>query len=204
MTLRISNATGDVTLTVPPSISRYSAERFVRKMSGWLDERLAKRPAPIAPCIGGEILVEGERVRLALSAVKRVRFDGRTISLPGPEPRVTGQVKAFLKTRARDRLAAASEGYAARLGRPIAAITLRDPRTRWGSCTAEGRLMFSWRLIMAPPPVLDYVAAHEVAHLEELNHSPAFWQVLGRLMPGYEAPQEWLQQNGTELHRLQM
>ncbi|MEY3959547.1 MAG: hypothetical protein RIR14_200, partial [Pseudomonadota bacterium] len=79
---------------------------------------------------------------------------------------------------------------------------LRDTRSRWGSCTAEGALMYSWRLIMAPPPVLRYVAAHEVAHLVEMNHSPQFWAVVDRLYPGWEAQRAWLRSHGSALHGL--
>ncbi len=102
----------------------------------------------------------------------------QTLIVPGREDTAAARVQAWLKTRARDRLAAASDHYAAQLGRPYTRLTLRDTRSRWGSCSAQGGLMYSWRLIMAPPDVLDYVAAHEVAHLAEMNHSPAFWAVV--------------------------
>jgi predicted metal-dependent hydrolase len=95
---------------------------------------------------------------------------------------------------------AAVARHAARLRLPVGRISLRDPRSRWGSCTATGDLMFSWRLVLAPAFVLDYVAAHEVAHLKEMNHSPAFWAVVRRLCPDYEAPREWLRRNGGALH----
>ena len=107
---------------------------------------------------------------------------------------------AFLKHLARDRLTAASDRYATQIGCRYTRVTLRDTRSRWGSCTADGGLMYSWRLIMAPPEVLDYVAAHEVAHLAEMNHSPAFWAVVARLMPGYAARRRWLKQHGQSLH----
>jgi predicted metal-dependent hydrolase len=86
------------------------------------------------------------------------------------------------------------------IGRPYSRITLRDTRSRWGSCTADGALMYSWRLAMAPPAVLDYVAAHEVAHLAQMNHSPAFWAVVARLVPGHAAPRRWLKLHGQTLH----
>ena len=96
---------------------------------------------------------------------------------------------------------AAVDRHAAGLGRSAGRIRLADPRARWGSCTASGDLMFSWRLIMAPVDVLDYVVAHEVAHLAELNHSPRFWAVVRRLCPGYEPARDWLRRHGAELHR---
>ena len=105
------------------------------------------------------------------------------------------------KGGARDRLAGACDDYAALLGKPYARITLRDTRSRWGSCTSDGRLMFSWRLIMTPPEVLDYVAAHEVAHLAQMNHSPAFWAEVTRIYGDYQAPRQWLRDHGGGLHR---
>jgi predicted metal-dependent hydrolase len=108
-------------------------------------------------------------------------------------------VLAFLKALARTRLVAASDRYAGLLGQGFAAISLRDARSRWGSCTAEGALMFNWRLVMAPPDVLDYVAAHEVAHLVEMNHSPAFWAVVTRLRPDWKRQRDWLQTQGGAL-----
>jgi predicted metal-dependent hydrolase len=87
------------------------------------------------------------------------------------------------------------------LGRRYTRLTLRDTRSRWGSCSATGALSYSWRLILAPPRVLDYVAAHEVAHLAQMNHSPAFWAEVARLMPDYESPRAWLRREGSALHR---
>jgi predicted metal-dependent hydrolase len=82
----------------------------------------------------------------------------------------------------------------------VTQISLRDTRSRWGSCSAEGRLMYSWRLIMAPPSVLDYVAAHEVAHLVQMNHSEAFWAVVQGLYPGWQRQRDWLRHQGGALH----
>jgi predicted metal-dependent hydrolase len=87
------------------------------------------------------------------------------------------------------------------LGRRFSRLSLRDTRSRWGSCSSRGGLSYSWRLILAPPDVLDYVAAHEVAHLAEMNHSPAFWALVARLCPGYQAPRGWLRREGAGLHR---
>ncbi len=129
--------------------------------------------------------------------------DGRLL-LPGPAEDPAPRLAAFLRAAARDRLAAACDRHAARLGRPWRRLTLRDPRSRWGSCTAAGDLMFSWRLVLAPPPVLDYVAAHEVAHLARMDHSPAFWAVVDGLCPGWEASRDWLRREGAGLHRLRV
>ena len=103
--------------------------------------------------------------------------------------------------RARDALAAAADGYAARLGRTYTGLSLRDPRSRWGSCSSAGRLMFSWRLILAPVDVLEYVAAHEVAHLAHMNHGPGFWAEVDRIHGPHGPPRQWLRTYGASLHR---
>ncbi|WP_316016065.1 SprT family zinc-dependent metalloprotease, partial [Roseobacter sp. HKCCA0434] len=108
---------------------------------------------------------------------------------------------AWLRQLARDRLSEATARHAAALDSVPGRLTLRDTRSRWGSCTSEGNLMFSWRLILAPPPVLDYVAAHEVAHLLEMNHSLRFWAHVERLFPGWQAQRDWLRAEGAALHR---
>jgi predicted metal-dependent hydrolase len=125
--------------------------------------------------------------------------EGDALVVPGDAGRAGVRVGAFVKTLARERLAAASDRYARQVGRAFSGITLRDPRSRWGSCTAEGALMYSWRLAMAPPDVLDYVAAHEVAHLVEMNHSAAFWAVVARLRPDWKVQRDWLRGQGAEL-----
>ncbi len=119
--------------------------------------------------------------------------------MSGPEATLGVRAAAFLREAARQRCLAATEVHAARLGQPFGRITLRDTRGRWGSCTAAGDLMFSWRLILAPDAVLDYVAAHEVAHLAEMNHSPRFWAAVARLCPDYAAQRDWLRQHGASL-----
>ncbi|MFN6979665.1 MAG: M48 family metallopeptidase, partial [Gemmobacter sp.] len=119
---------------------------------------------------------------------------------PGAAAGAGARVAAFLRLLARDRLAAACDAHAARAGRRYVRLVLRDTRSRWGSCTAQGALMFNWRLAMAPPAVLDYVAAHEVAHLVRMDHSPAFWAEVERLRPGHAADRAWLRRHGGALH----
>ncbi|MDX7950682.1 M48 family metallopeptidase, partial [Lichenihabitans sp. Uapishka_5] len=101
---------------------------------------------------------------------------------------------------ARRALVEATDRHAARVKRPVAGLTLRDTRSRWGSCTARGRLNFSWRLILAPPGVLDYLAAHEVAHLVHMNHSDRFWALARELAPQIDEAEAWLRQHGAKLH----
>ena len=201
LSLRVSRADGSVTLTLPPRMREAAAMAFLTQHEDWLRKTLAARPVGIAAGIGAVVPVEGCPVTLTGGTGRAPRLEGDRLILPGEPARAGVRAQAFLKAMARDRLAAACDRHAGVLGRPYGALTLRDTRSRWGSCTANGRLMFNWRLVLAPPSVLDYVAAHEVAHLAEMNHGPAFWATVTRLFPGYEVQRRWLRTQGETLHR---
>ena len=147
-------------------------------------------------------MYRGEDCAIEAAPGRSVRYaDGRLLVPERGSERTPARLAAFLKQHARFALIAAAGRHAERLGAAHGKITLRDTRSRWGSCTTRGDLMFSWRLIMAPPEVLDYVAAHEVAHLIEMNHSDAYWAVVARTCPGFAAPRRWLKDNAPALHR---
>jgi len=200
--LRVAQAGGAVTLSLPVSARLGDALAFARAQEGWIRRALERRPLQASVGAGGTIPFEGRPVQIALAeGVRAPVLRGDSLLLPARKAAQGGaQVAAFLKAQARARLAAACDRHAAALGRPFRAITLRDTRSRWGSCTSDGRLMFSWRLVMAPPEVLDYVAAHEVAHLAQMNHSPAFWAEVARLCPDYRPRRAWLRSHGAGLH----
>ncbi len=197
--LRISRVDGRVTLTLPPRAREAEAMDFVRGQEGWVRTALAALPPGAVVGIGTQVPIEGRLVTVVPGAGRVVRMDGDLLMVPGDAARAGVRVGAFLKTLARERLAAASDRYAGQVGRAFSGISLRDPRSRWGSCTADGGLMYSWRLAMAPPDVLDYVAAHEVAHLVEMNHAPAFWAVVARLRPDWKMQRDWLRGQGAVL-----
>lgn len=198
--LRVSRLDGRVTLSLPARAREADAMDFARQQEGWIRATLSRLPLPGAVEFGAELPVEGRLLTLTPGPGRAVRIEGDLLTVPGDPAQVPVRVATFLKLMARDRLAAASDRHAARLGLRFSRITLRDTRSRWGSCTQDGALMYSWRLVMAPPAVLDYVAAHEVAHLAEMNHSPAFWAVVDRLYPGWQAQRDWLRQEGQSLH----
>jgi hypothetical protein len=200
MSLRVSRVDGTATLTLPPRVPEREALAFLRAQEDWLRRALAALPQGQAVGIGAVLPVEGRPLRIAATTGRGIRAEGDSLLVPGAAATVAPRVAAWLRARARDRLAAACDAHAAALGRPYSALVLRDTRSRWGSCTADGRLMFSWRLILAPPAVLDYVAAHEVAHLARMDHSPAFWAVVARLMPDYAPHRRWLKSEGHGLH----
>ena len=198
ITLRIGTADGRVTLTRPAGVSAARALAFAREREGWLRRKLRERPPEIAVRAGADLPVEGAAVPVVAAKGRARMADGCLIVPPGREGPAAA---ALLKALARDRLARAADRHAAALGVDWGPLALRDPKGRWGSCSAAGRLMFSWRLAMAPPDVLDYVAAHEVAHRVRMDHSPAFWAVVEGLRPDWRGARDWLHAEGPGLHR---
>ncbi len=199
MSLRVSSLDGRVTLTLPPRVGTREAQKFAESKAGWIAQALEGLHRPVQVAIGTRLPVDGTERSIIAGQGRSARLLRASIS--APEDRTGVVVLALLKALARDRLTEAVDLYADRLGREAGRLTLRDTRSRWGSCTHEGNLMFSWRLILAPPEVLGYVAAHEVAHLEHMDHSPDFWRVVGEISPGYEPWRAWLRREGPGLHR---
>ncbi|PVA07215.1 M48 family metallopeptidase [Thalassorhabdomicrobium marinisediminis] len=202
LSLRISRLDGRATLTLPPRVPEREGMAFLRDREDWLRRHLADVAPEQVLRLGGSVLYRGEALPLVAGDVKRARLQDGALVLPDAPALVGKRVAAFLKLQARDALAEASDRYAAALGRPYSRITLRDTRSRWGSCTSAGNLMYSWRLIMAPPRVLDYVAAHEVAHLAHMDHSPRFWAAVETLFGPHAECRQWLRDNGSALHRV--
>ncbi|WP_313136792.1 M48 family metallopeptidase [Paracoccus jeotgali] len=198
MTLRVSRADGRVLLTLPLRASLRAGQQFAASKAGWLRQTVAQMPQPSVVADGARLPVAGVEVTLRLLPVKAVTLQGDMLAVPQSRP-AGPTVQAWLRHRAHLALRVAVDRHAANLGRSPTALALRDTRSRWGSCTAQGRLMFSWRLAMAPPPVLDYVAAHEVAHLAHMDHSPRFWAQVEALMPGHAPHRAWLRRHGAEL-----
>lgn len=201
ITLRISQLDGRVTLTLPKGVSEAAAVEFAEQKAPWIRKHLARRVEDVVVGVGQEIPVAGQMRLIVPGTERSVRLEDDKLLVPGAEAAVSRRAFGYLKTLARDRLAAASDHYAARLGQSYTGISIRDTRSRWGSCSSAGRLMYSWRLIMAPPEVLNYVAAHEVAHLAQMNHSPAFWAEVTTLFGAYEDQRKWLRTEGNALHR---
>lgn len=201
ISLRISQLDGRVTLTMPKRLKEAEALGFAREKETWIRQHLEARGADVPVSLGAAFPLGGRMVTVVQGAGRRVVLGGDTIAVPGTPDRVPARLAAHLKELARDRLAGACDDYAAALGKSYAKLTLRDTRSRWGSCTSDGGLMFSWRLILTPPEVLDYVAAHEVAHLAQMNHSPAFWAEVERIYGPYGDARSWLRKHGSDLHR---
>lgn len=200
LVLRVGCARSGPTLTLPPGASTATARSFLRDHEAWLRshlggsrQRVAVRDGTLLPFGDGEI-------RIVAAPSGRLRLEDDMLIVPGRRIDLPVRTGAFLQEAARAACAASVARHAAALGRAAGRISLRDPRARWGSCTSAGDLMFSWRLVLAPSAVLDYVVAHEVAHLAELNHSPRFWARVRDICPDFAGQRTWLRQHGPGLH----
>lgn len=196
--LRVSRSDGRVSLSLPTWAPEAEALAFLREREDWVRAHLGRSPGVQLARIGAEIPVCGTPRPVMAGSGRAARFTDGALHVP-PGPREGPRIKALLGSMARERLSESVAVHAASIGKRYGKITLRDPRSRWGSCSSKGDLMFSWRLIMAPPAVLDYVAAHEVAHLVEMNHSARFWALCKQLCPPTDQHRRWMRAHGAEL-----
>jgi predicted metal-dependent hydrolase len=204
VSMRICPKHGAVVVILPPDEGRRAGLALLREHRGWvLDHLAALAPAkPFKP--GATVLLGGEphRIRHDPAALGGAFLDGRSIVVAGDPAFLRRRVGDFMRAEARRRIRSLIGPHAEALGVKPRAIRLKDTRSRWGSCAPDGTLAFSWRLVMAPGWVLDYVVAHEVAHLRELNHSARFWAHVARLTPRREEAVEWLRLEGPALLRV--
>ncbi|MGO4706441.1 M48 family metallopeptidase [Microvirga sp. 2MCAF38] len=208
ITLRVSNATGEVVLTIPERTDLGIAQRFADGHGSWIATRLSKVPARVLFQPGALVPLRGVPHKVVHWSNVRARTRATTgengepiIAVSGELPHVARRIQDFLEVEAKKDFAEAVKQHTAALGVVAKRITVRDTQSRWGSCSARGALSFSWRLIMAPPFVLDYLAAHEVAHLRELNHSNRFWSLVYGICPRTDEAENWLKVYGSALHR---
>ena len=201
--IRIDESNGDVELVLPRRAALRDGLAFADSKAGWIEARLDALPPAVPFCPGTVLPLLGEALALTKPAngAKRTRRVGGALVVPGGGAEFAGRVRRWLIAEARREIGQRAQCLARRVERPIQRLAIRDPATRWGSCSAAGRLSFSWRLILAPPAVLDYVVAHEIAHLREMNHSPRFWSLVAGLVGESEAERAWLRRNGTRLRR---
>ena len=202
--LRVDEALGLPVLTLPSRTTLSHAERFLRENIGWLEERLRllSPPAPFEdgasfPFRGLPCRIRARRGRGVVNLERR--GDGYRLSVPGEPEFLARRINDFLRREARRELTAAAARHQEKIGRRAAKIRIADPKSRWGSCSSSRVLTFSWRLILAPPRVLDYLAAHEVAHLRIMNHGPRFWALVDELDPDNAIARAWLNNAGVGL-----
>jgi predicted metal-dependent hydrolase len=207
-TLRIHPSDREAILTMPPRGTLADARDFAQRHGGWIAARLGRLPKAAPFQAGTVIPLRGVPHRIVHRAGERgtvwteMRDSGeRILCVAGGYEHIDRRVHDWLKREARHDLQRSAQVYAAELGVRVKRLSIRDQSSRWGSCTSAGSLSFSWRLIFAPPFVLDYLAAHEVAHLVEMNHSPRFWRVVAKVCPSVERAKTWLDTHGNDLHR---
>jgi predicted metal-dependent hydrolase len=207
-TLRIQSVTREVVLTIPPRGTLKEAREFAQKHGGWIAARLDRLPKAAPFADGILVPLRGTPHRIAHRPGMRGTVwigsngDGEPLlCVAGKAPHIDRRIGDFLRREAKRDLEATSLRFAGELGVRVKRVAVRDQSSRWGSCSTTGVLSFSWRLILAPSIVLNYLAAHEVAHLVEMNHSARFWRLVQRLCPDHERAKVWLDVHGTDLHR---
>jgi predicted metal-dependent hydrolase len=205
--VKVDPSTGEVSVVAPSSRSLQRALEFARTERDWIAGRLADVPEPVRLALGASVLFKGVEhvIRACDGGNGPVRIDRDasrpTIRVAGRPEHTTRRLIDWFKREARRKIEDRVAEYSLVLGVEPKRITIRDTSSRWGSCSSTKSLSFSWRLILAPPYVLDYVVAHEVAHLRELNHKPRFWRLVDSLVPDVQRSVNWLSNNGALLHR---
>jgi predicted metal-dependent hydrolase len=200
--LRIDAIGHNVELILPRGVSPSTGLRFLATKREWVAARLQALPRPVPFAEGAIVPVLGvpHRIRReSAPSLPPVRIIDGEIRVRGEPAHLARRVRDHLIVVARDELAPRTRRLAAHIGREVQRVSVRDTKSRWGSCSGDGNISFCWRLIFAPGPVLDYVAAHEVAHLVEMNHGPRFWRLVDDLTPGRSAARSWLRRHRDRL-----
>ncbi len=203
ITLAFSSKTRRMVLTAPPRTPRTYLRTFIKTHHDWIQQQFTKpvvQPKVFAP--GISVPFEGRDYTLVHHISNRVIVEIRndTLFVQAAASRIDTHVRRFLTKHAQESLEAASRSFAQTLGVSIEKITVKAMHTRWGSCSSDGNLNYNWRLILAPPEILMYVCAHEVAHRIYMDHSAAFWQTVATLYPDYKTARLWLKKNGQSLY----
>ena len=202
LSLRVSSISENVTLTAPVNTNQDVLLRFLESKENWLKERLLKiSDKKVKVDTGGLIPIFGTKKQLEIcSESSKVRIIGDSIRIPTTISKSGPAVEDYLKKLAKDEFTDVANYYCEKLGVSYSSIKLRDTRSRWGSCSSNSNLMFSWRLIMAPRNIIRYLVAHEVTHLKHFNHSKEFWFQVRSIFGPYENERKWLRNEGANLH----
>jgi predicted metal-dependent hydrolase len=204
MILRVNTAGEGAVITIPAHADPADGIDMAQRQSAWLQSRLEDLGERIAFSDGASIPYLGDQYIIVHRPDARgtVWVEGDEIHVAGGPEHLSRRLGDWMRKQARSEISATTHAKAALIEKSPTRITIRDTRTRWGSCSFKGCLSFSWRLVMAPPNVLDYVVAHEVAHLAHMNHSPEFWSTVDTLTDDAKSGRAWLGENGSALHRI--
>jgi predicted metal-dependent hydrolase len=203
MTLRLSPDGQAARLSLPAWLPLREGLAFVESRRDWLLARLAAQPKQHPLGHGATIPLRGvlHRIQHAPEARRGVWVEAEVIYVSGLPEHLPRRLLDWLKSEARREISAQVGKFAAAAGVKPGRLSIRDTRSRWGSCNQRGDLSFCWRFVLAPSFVLDYVVAHEVAHMAELNHGPRFWGLVSQLIADVAGAKSWLRRHGAELHR---
>ena len=201
--VRVDPRDGAVEVVLPRRAAAREAASAAVELRGWITRRraeVARTQARVAARAPGTVPYLGATLTLApQSGRSRVVRMGHVLLVPAEETAARAALERWYRRQARAEILPRLDVAAAAVGRPYSRLTIRDQRTRWGSCSSAGAMSFNWRLLLAPEAVLEYVVRHEAAHLAVMDHSPRFWAVMARLMPGYDVPRRWLRDHGATL-----
>lgn len=193
-----------VHLSKPPHAGQNDIIKFLEKSRGWLMKVIQHQGTNIPFLEGNAIPVLGEQhvISYGYAETPSIAHKEKSLHVKGFDPIIVpGLVRDWLRTHAFRYISDTSQRFADQIGKEIGTITIKDTKSRWGSCTRSGNLAYSWRLVLAPESVAEYVCAHEVAHLIEMNHSPRFWKIVEQLCPDYVSQKSWLKANGKTLFK---
>jgi predicted metal-dependent hydrolase len=202
--VRVDPRDGSVEVVLPRRAAAREAASAVAELRGWIARRqaeVARAQARVAARAGTVPYLGVDLVLMAQPGRTRVHRRGDVLLVPEDEDAAVARaaIERWYRRQARIEVAPRLDAAAAAVGKSYTKLTIRDQRTRWGSCSSAGAMSFNWRLLLAPEAVLEYVVRHEAAHLAVMDHSPRFWSLMGRLMPGYEVPRRWLRDHGATL-----
>ena len=204
MILRLDTEGEGAVVTIPVYADHADGLKMARRQVAWLSKQLNAQPDRVAFVEGARVPYLGHDHTLHQEPGRRgviIRRDD-AIHIPGEPEHMARRLTDWFKGQARREISDRVHAKAALIDKKPGRVTIRDTRSRWGSCSPSGALSFCWRLILAPEAVLDYVVAHEVAHLEHMNHSRRFWQTVARLSDDVDESRDWLGANGERLHRI--
>lgn len=198
--VRVTVNRDGVTVVLPQRASAAAADHAVVELDGWIRARLAEQDEALAhvSARGGRVLWRGDLAALTHEDGRtQARFDGERFLVPRQAPHAA--LERLYRREARREIAGLLDKVTAQCGTNWSSLRVGDMRTRWASCSAGGKMSFSWRLMMAPPQVLESVVWHEVCHIEEPNHSPRFWALLDSRRPTNREDRAWLDRHAAEL-----
>lgn len=204
LTLRIETGGKGLRVTIPPGLPDREVQSFLVRHQGWIESRIAKMPDQAGLRAGVKIPIRGVTHLITHQSGRGTvdLLEGNILLVHGDPAHLSRRIADYLKREVKRDIEQLVACHTATVGRKAKAVRFKDTKSRWGSCTSDGVLSFSWRIGMAPAPVINYLVAHEVAHLIEMNHGPKFWKLCHELCPDTERCKAWLKRNGSALQAI--